>query len=704
MRRIHRNRSTPRLARLEDRTVPAALDVVNGTLTYTAGDGKANSVHVFPVGDELNVSDTGDRIALGPGAAAGGWAVVTDVVVRGPAAGVRALDFRLGDRDDSLDLEPLGPDAPTVTVDGGPGDDSFRFSVPRPAGSLGQTVTVDDGQVVRDGQAVVRFADVSSVWMATDAGDTVTIHPSATTSFEVNNQGSVWGSTLHLSAPAGTASAYDLRSAGNAGQQFYWGTWTALGFQPVRFQWFETLNPLPAVAVVMSGPPPQPTPTPSGTVIAYRVEVTNTTGRPLAGLPVQGALTDITGGTPSPLVADALWTAAGDGGSVVGPASGAGPVAATLDLAAGGRVVFTVIVRLRPGTSGMLRHAVTVTIPASAMPEVPTGRLTSDMYTQVDYSLRPAAPTDLIAVGAGPGGAPRVRVYNADGSVRFDFNAYDPAFRGGVRVATGDVTGDGVEDVISAPGAGGGPHVKVFDGVSGRLVREWMAYDPAFRGGAYVAAGYIVGDAKADVVTGAGEGGGPHVKVFDGNSGALAREWLAYDPGFRGGVRVAVGDLTGASDADTGAPAGGDGIDDVVTAPGADGGPHVRVFDGFEGMLVEELLVGDPASRDGAFVAAGDVTGDGKADLIAGPGRGPRAAVYGAVTFQEVRSFAPFGASFAGGVRAAVADVNGDGRAELVVGTGPGEAARAVVLDGATGTPTAELSFDPAFTGGVFVG
>src|SRR5204863_8283852 len=121
---------------------------------------------------------------------------------------------------------------------------------------------------------------------------------------------------------------------------------------------------------------PQPTPTPSGTVVAYRVEVTNAASRPLPGVSVQGALTDFTGGPPSPLVADALWTAAGDGGTVVGPSSGARPVAATVDLAVGGRVVFTVIVRLRSGASGPLTNDGTVTTPAPATPEIPHERIT----------------------------------------------------------------------------------------------------------------------------------------------------------------------------------------------------------------------------------------------------------------------------------------------------------------------------------------
>src|SRR5205814_1813081 len=104
----------------------------------------------------------------------------------------------------------------------------------------------------------------------------------------------------------------------------------------------------------------------------------------------------------------------------------------------------------------------------------------------------------------------------ASGTIKFDFFAYDPNFHGGVQVATGDVNGDGVDDVITGAGPGGGPHVKVFDGATGAVLRSFFAYDDAFRGGVFVAAGDVNKDGFADVVTGAGAGGGPHVRVFSG--------------------------------------------------------------------------------------------------------------------------------------------------------------------------------------------
>jgi hypothetical protein len=136
----------------------------------------------------------------------------------------------------------------------------------------------------------------------------------------------------------------------------------------------------------------------------------------------------------------------------------------------------------------------------------------------------------------------------ATGASLAEFFAYDPAFTGGVHVAVGDVTGDGVPDLVTAPGPGGGPHVQVFDGAALRIgsrvvVYSFFAYDPSFTGGVFVAAADVNGDGRADIITSVGPGGGPHIKVFDGATGiTLATPlgtFFAYSPGFTGGVFVA---------------------------------------------------------------------------------------------------------------------------------------------------------------------
>lgn len=115
-------------------------------------------------------------------------------------------------------------------------------------------------------------------------------------------------------------------------------------------------------------------------------------------------------------------------------------------------------------------------------------------------------------------------------------------------MAAADLNGDGRAEVITSAGAGGGPHVRVFDGaalLTGTLVEvhSFFAYAPSFTGGVFVGAADLNGDDRADIITGAGGGGGPHVEVFDGATGApLAGplgSFFAYPGGFLGGVSVA---------------------------------------------------------------------------------------------------------------------------------------------------------------------
>lgn len=278
---------------------------------------------------------------------------------------------------------------------------------------------------------------------------------------------------------------------------------------------------------------------------------------------------------------------------------------------------------------------------------------------------------NIVVTGADAGQEPLVRVYDASGNEKSSFLAYAQAFRGGVRVAAGDVTGDGIPDIITGAGAGGGPQVRVFDGATGTRLMSFFAYDSTFRGGIYVAAGDVNGDGKADIITGAGAGGGPHVRVFDGVTGTKIRDFFAYDTAFRGGVRVAAGELNGDTQAE------------IITGAGTGGGPQVRVFDGATGTRLMSFFAYASSFRGGVFVSAGDVNGDTQVDIVTGQGEAgePQVKVFSGDTGTLLDSDPAFSTAFRGGVRVAAADLDNDGSAEIVTGPGDGGRGRVQILE-----------------------
>jgi uncharacterized repeat protein (TIGR01451 family) len=319
--------------------------------------------------------------------------------------------------------------------------------------------------------------------------------------------------------------------------------------------------------------------------------------------------------------------------------------------------------------------------------------------------------------GAGPGGGLHVRVWRIAGGTVSEtagsgFFAYDPAFPGGVFVTCGDVTGDGIGELITGAGPGGGPHVRVWSTTGGTFTElfgsGFFAYDPAFPGGVSVAVGDVTGDGTAEIITGAGAGGDPHVRVLSTLGGVIselfAPGFLAYDPAFGGGVSVTVGDVTG------------DGIAEIITGAGGGGGPHVRVWSTTGGVVSELFGAGffayEPDYPGGVFVAAGDLTGDGVAEIVtgAGPGGGPHVRVWsttgGTITELLGKGFFAYDPAFPGGVFVAVGDLTGDGIAEIITGAGPGGGPHVrvfSVLGGTLTELTGFFAYDPAFAGGVRV-
>lgn len=201
-------------------------------------------------------------------------------------------------------------------------------------------------------------------------------------------------------------------------------------------------------------------------------------------------------------------------------------------------------------------------------------------------------------------GDSKVEIFNSRGEKISSFYPYDENYDKGINFAFGDLNHDGKMEIVTGTLRGGGPHVRIFNW-QGRLIHPgFFAYGKNFRGGVTVAVGDTDGNGWPEIITGAGFGGGPHIRVFSGGGKLMHPGFFAYDPSFRGGVNVAMADLDG------------NGRAEIITGPGIGGSPDVKVFDAKDFSLKAEFFAFRAESRGGVMVAAEDLDNDGKAEII----------------------------------------------------------------------------------------
>jgi hypothetical protein len=219
---------------------------------------------------------------------------------------------------------------------------------------------------------------------------------------------------------------------------------------------------------------------------------------------------------------------------------------------------------------------------------------------------------------------PWIDVYDAETyEYKFGIMPYESTFRGGVRLATGDVNNDGIPDLVVVPGRGRPAEVRIYDGTpdaagayAAARINAFSAFAPGFTTGAFVSLGDVNRDGANDIVIGAD--GGSSVRVYRNTTStytaarpatlAAFATFDAFERTYRGGVRVAAGDIDG------------DGFADVVAGRGPGGTPEVRVFSGQRVLQsnrqVNSFIALANSHRGGVNVGVGDYNGDGVRDVI----------------------------------------------------------------------------------------
>jgi hypothetical protein len=233
-------------------------------------------------------------------------------------------------------------------------------------------------------------------------------------------------------------------------------------------------------------------------------------------------------------------------------------------------------------------------------------KYTKELFIATGRMNSSTAPDDQVpdlVVGNFQAG-PRVRVLNGQDALAGtqntlgNLNPFGNLYKGGARVAVGDVNGDGRPDVLVGQSANGST-VKVFSGEDFKTVLTSFKAGTAFKGGVFLAAGDVDGDLGTDIIVGFGSGTAAKVQVWEDQSPVNTRATrltaadlpAVYPAPFKGGVRVAAFDLDGDGDAE------------VLAAPGPGAERRVRGLDGLPLAVVDEIFSAPADFAQGLFLA-----------------------------------------------------------------------------------------------------
>ncbi len=286
-------------------------------------------------------------------------------------------------------------------------------------------------------------------------------------------------------------------------------------------------------------------------------------------------------------------------------------------------------------------------------PDINDGRIVSELTLNGQDGILLLHPLNEIASSVFENGA-FARVFDASGEViRNGFFAYESTQKEDEAVLKQDIDFDGIKEILTAQNGA----ISIFE-ENGELTLRFFPYGEAYTGEVHFVVADLEGDGTLEIVTGAGEGGGPHVRIFNTGGKLLSDGFFAYEKNFRGGVNVAVGDVDG------------DGQKEIITGAGVGGGPHVRMFRPDGRAVNAGFFAFDSTFRGGVHVVSGDLDGDGRDEIVASPvlGGDSQVAVFD-MDGHRGESFQAFGNNGTSEITLALSDMDHDGMLDIVVMT-----------------------------------
>jgi len=287
---------------------------------------------------------------------------------------------------------------------------------------------------------------------------------------------------------------------------------------------------------------------------------------------------------------------------------------------------------------------------------------------------------------------PGIRIYDSDTlKLEGEFLPFIQNQPADFSLSVADLGGDGIDEILVGAGYGTKPLVKIFR-ANGSLINEFFAYDQNFTGGIEIFGADLDNDKKNEIITAAGRTGGPHIRIFDaygqpkGNNG-----WMAFDDDYTAGIKIAIGDINK------------DNKNEIIVSRVYDlPKAQIKIFDSAGEDLKKDFYLDKFNGSLNLNITTADLGGDGQAELLINGGYNLSPEVY--LYRQDgslIGSSNVFDQNFHGGVNLASADLNNDGRDEIVAGAGFTGGAHVKILDGYGKLIKEFFAYDSDFNGGV---
>jgi len=160
-----------------------------------------------------------------------------------------------------------------------------------------------------------------------------------------------------------------------------------------------------------------------------------------------------------------------------------------------------------------------------------------------------------------------VRLFDKNFKLKKSWLAYAPNFFGGVNLASGDVNNDKKIEIVTAPADKGTSHIRIFTS-NGSLVSQFFAFNDRIVGGFKVTVADAYSSIKTEpyIIVAAGKNQAPYLHILT-YKGDLIRRFAAYNTSFAGGVNITSADLDN------------DGQSEIITGAGDSGGPHLMLLE-----------------------------------------------------------------------------------------------------------------------------